>query len=197
MKRNDYEQQLRHTYAKLSNSTLVLSGDVSEQSMSYFQRLLNNVQPTTDTHIASKSMLRHMKDSNKYGMTMFLKHRNSSHFVLWLDALSIVYHFKINNYIFLKWDRDSSQYMVSLLKKQDNKKETEEFTVEDTIESSSPSLPRLERLTSVRPTILKKLTTLPVLEKTITLPVMEKTTEKESPTKESSIGSWADMTAEE
>jgi hypothetical protein len=137
MKRGDFNYRLKQNYTKLSNSSLVLSGDISEKSLDYFQRVLNSVQPKTEMENTYKTVLRNMKDVNKYGLLMFVKNRHSSHFVQLLDSLSIVRHFNIHNMVFLKWDRSSNQYIVSPLVRKDQ--ETKE---EDRFETKKPTLVR-------------------------------------------------------
>lgn len=116
MKRTDYDHRLKQNYARIIKSSLVNSADISEQSMGHFQRLLNSVQPSSDSEMACKTMLRRMKDGNRFGLSMFLKNRNSAHLVQWLDALTIVQHFKIQNLIFLKWDKTTQVFIVSQLR---------------------------------------------------------------------------------
>ena len=136
MKRGDFNYRLKQNYTKLSNSSLVLSGDISEKSLDYFQRVLNSVQPKTEMETTYKTVLRNMKDVNKFGLLMFVKNRHSSHFVQLLDSLSIVRHFNIHNLVFLKWDRSSNQYIVSPLVRKDQE------TKEDSFETKKPVLVR-------------------------------------------------------
>ena len=79
--------------------------------------------------MACKTMLRRMKDGNRFGLSMFLKNRNSAHLVQWLDALTIVQHFKIQNLIFLKWDKNTQVFIVSLLRPREQELEVIPETV--------------------------------------------------------------------
>ena len=129
MKRTDYDHRLKQNYSRITKSSLVNSGDVSEQSMGHFQRLLNSVQPVSESEMACKTMLRRMKDGNRFGLSMFLKNRNSAHLVQWLDALTIVQHFKIQNLIFLKWDKNTQVFIVSPLRPREQELEVIPETV--------------------------------------------------------------------
>lgn len=195
MKRGDFNYRLKQNYTRLSNSSLVLSGDISEKSLDYFQRVLNSVQPKTEMETSYKTVLRNMKDVNKFGLLLFIKNRHSSHFVQLLDSLSIVRHFNIHNLVFLKWDRDSSQYIVTPLVRKDRESK------EEVVDIKKPSLVRSYSSVAAAPEIV--IDTVreepePVQESSQTLTSLSQTiqtTDSSSvlcPTMPRSIGSWAD-----
>lgn len=193
MKRGDFNYRLKQNYTKLSNSSLVLSGDISEKSLDYFQRVLNSVQPKTEMETTYKTVLRNMKDVNKYGLLMFVKNRHSSHFVQLLDSLSIVRHFNIHNLVFLKWDRSSNQYIVSPLVRKDQE------TKEDSFETKKPVLVRSYSSVVASPEIVidtvQEEPEQETQQTSTTLSQTIQTTDSSSvlhPSGSKSIGSWAD-----
>jgi hypothetical protein len=98
-----FPQYLINGYLLLQNSELVKQKNVSPESLSEFERILNNIQPK-DEDMAKYDMIKTLYNSNKMKFIRFIRESYSSCAVLWTESKAIVTWFDLSNLIYITWD---------------------------------------------------------------------------------------------
>jgi hypothetical protein len=106
---------VKNSYYKLKKSNLIKNNDLSDDSLLYFETILNDSIPQKENELTLYYFLKNMFYNNKNKFYNFINNSNFECLVLYTDNITISKHFNLMDKIYIKWDSDSKLYKVSKL----------------------------------------------------------------------------------
>lgn len=106
---------VKNAYYKLKKSNLIKNNDLSNESLLYFETILNDSLPQKENELTLYYFLKNMFYNNKNKFYNFINNSNLECLVLYTDNITISKHFNLMDKIYIKWDPYSKSYKVSKL----------------------------------------------------------------------------------
>jgi hypothetical protein len=107
-------QKLFENYKNIVNSNLIRSKELSDDNITEFEFLLNQVQPQTDEEHCMRSFVQYLYRKNPGHFTRFIQRSSLNHLVLWTEAKFMVRIFELRGLVYIKWDVDQAKYVCSM-----------------------------------------------------------------------------------
>lgn len=102
---------LGSSYKNLSQGPLVQDHNLTEENIAEFQRLLNEAQPTEQETTVRQTIQMLYRRSPQY-FYQFLVKNQLARLVLWTESKCIVRHFGLQGLVYIRWDKETEQYVV-------------------------------------------------------------------------------------
>lgn len=100
-------------YRMLRDSRLLVKKAVDDDSLRYFQSILNKAQPVEpDEHVLHK-FVRAMYNDNKNRFMTFIRNTTFECLVLWTDHSTIVNFMGLRGVVHIGWDGEARSYTVT------------------------------------------------------------------------------------
>ena len=109
----NYTKRLMSCYKKISVSRLVLRNETDEESLDYFNNILNETNPKNQDESNIKYCIRKLYLNDKNSFLRCIE--KDPYLILLTDTQAIVMHFKIQYSVFIKWNK--IEYIVELFNK--------------------------------------------------------------------------------
>ena len=109
-------KSLYNGYNSLRKSRVVLKRDTDDEALKYFQKLLNNAQPTGGDDLVVQRFVKSQYNDNKHRYLSFIRNTASECLVLWTESRSIVNFLGLRGLIYIKWDGSTRTYQVTKFK---------------------------------------------------------------------------------
>ena len=106
---------LQTAYFKLKKSKLVKSNDLSDDSLTYFESILNSSLPKKESDFVIYYFIKNMFYNDKHKFYNFINNSEFECLVLYTDNMSISTHFNLGSKVYIKWDSESKLYKLSKL----------------------------------------------------------------------------------
>ena len=94
-------------YKKILETDLLKSRSLTPQSIEQFQTILNESQPTSDEDLVTRTHVQYFYRKNPRNFSKYLTSSRLSHMIMWTESKGIVKHFKLQNFVYVKWTGDS------------------------------------------------------------------------------------------
>jgi hypothetical protein len=104
----NYTAALTRCYENLVKSRLVSQQETDTDALMYFQNACNKALPRTACETQIKNVVRELYRADKTGFKQCLN--RAQHFVLLTEAKAIVYHFGLQELIYMEWTGE--QFLV-------------------------------------------------------------------------------------
>lgn len=108
-------QNLQSSYFKLKKSKLIKNNDLSDESLSYFESILNNSLPNKENDFSIYYLVKSMFYNDKNKFYNFINNSEFECLVLYTDNQTISKHFNLGSKIYIKWDSELKVYKLSKL----------------------------------------------------------------------------------
>jgi hypothetical protein len=105
-----YISLVMRSYRTLGNSRLVVRQETDLESLTYFQKMINQCLPRTRDEIDFRNTIRNIYREDKTGFNKYLE--TMPHLVLLTEARAMVTHFGIQDHVYIEW-KDGSYRVVN------------------------------------------------------------------------------------
>ena len=107
--------RIYNVYRKVIACELVQSKNITEETIEELESYLNESIPINDAERAQKALVWSIYNSNKQSFGPYVNNTKNriSALVLYLDSVSITRNLKLMNLVYIKWDNENGQYLVS------------------------------------------------------------------------------------
>ena len=105
---------LQSAYYKLKKSKLVKDNIVNDESISYFELILNSSLPKKENDYVIYYFIKNMFYNDKHKFYNFINNSEYECLVLYTDNVSISSHFNLANKIYIHWNAESKTYKLSI-----------------------------------------------------------------------------------
>lgn len=106
---------LQNAYYKLKKSKLVKDNILDDESISYFESILNNGLPKTETEFSLYYFIKTLFYNDKLKFYNYINHSSFECFVLYTDNLFISDHFNLKSKVYIGWDKETKLYNIKKL----------------------------------------------------------------------------------
>jgi hypothetical protein len=111
---------LYNSYRDMKSSRLNRYRKTDNDSLKFFENLLNAAQPQTPEDMAQRQLIRGLHHKARRGFLDLLVDEFEA-YKLWIDFKTIVADFKLEGIVYIQWDRETSKYTVSKYDNERNK----------------------------------------------------------------------------
>jgi hypothetical protein len=106
-----YRQSLERIYTELAASQLVTEKNANEENINKFINLLNSANPQSEEQHIYFDCINGLYCNNKLVFKRYLEKSNQEFLILLTDGFSIAVNFGINYILFLKFDRETDEFV--------------------------------------------------------------------------------------
>ena len=108
-------KRISSLYYKLKETRLINKCEIDEDSVSHFQKLLNDSYPKNDLEHHVYYLIKSLYYSNKNKFKSYIKNTAFEYLILYTDNIGIVNHFNLKDNIFISWDKANKKFIINAI----------------------------------------------------------------------------------